>query len=47
MQCRNANLNLTVVMVTTNGFILQIINQLIESWGVRLTCLDCKALDFD
>ena len=27
---------------TTNGFIFQIINSLIESWGVRLTCFDCK-----
>ena len=45
--CRNADLNLTVVMVMTNGFIFQIINSLIECWGVRLTCLDCKALDFD
>ena len=26
---------------TTNRFIFQIINLLIESWGVRLTCLDC------
>ena len=24
------------------GFIFQIINSLIEYWGVRLTCLDCK-----
>ena len=38
--CRNADLNLTVVMVATNGFIFQIINSLIESWGVPLTSLD-------
>ena len=25
-----------------NGFTFQIINSLIESWGVRLTCLDCN-----
>ena len=40
--CRNAALNLTPVTGTTNGFIFQIINSLIESWGVRLTCFDCK-----
>ena len=40
--CRNAALNLTPVMGTTNEFIFQIINSLIESWGVCLTCLDCK-----
>ena len=42
--CRNAHLNLTLVTGTTNGFIIQIINSLIESWGwgVRLTCLDCN-----
>ena len=27
-----------------NGFIFQIINSLIESWGVCLTCLDCNNL---
>ena len=42
--CRNAALNLTPVTGTTNGFIFQIINSLIESWGVRLTWLDCKTL---
>ena len=31
--CRNAALNLTPVTGTTNGFIFQIINSLIESWG--------------
>ena len=35
-------LNLTPVTGTTNGFIFQIINSLIESWGVRLTWFDCK-----
>ena len=40
--CRNAALNLTPVTGTTNGFIFQIINLLIEFWGVRLTCLDCN-----
>ena len=39
---RNAPLNLTRVMGTTNGFIFQIINSLIESWGVRKTCLECN-----
>ena len=39
---RNAALNLTSVTGTTNGFIFQIINSLIESWGVRLTLFDCK-----
>ena len=42
--CRNADLNLTLVAGTTNGFIFQIINSLLESQGVRLTCLDCKEL---
>ena len=40
--CRNAALNLTPVTGTTNGFIFQIINSLIESWEVRLTWFDCK-----
>ena len=40
--CSNSDLNLTLVTGTTNGFIFQIINSLIESWGVRLTCFDCK-----
>ena len=40
--CRNAALNLTPVMETTNRFIFQIINSVTESWGVRLTCLDCN-----
>ena len=40
--CRNAALNLTPVTGTTNGFIFQIINSLIESCGVRFTCLDCN-----
>ena len=40
--CRNAVLNLTPVTGTTNGFIFQIINSLIESWGVRLTWFDCN-----
>ena len=38
----NSDLNLTLVMGTTNGFIFQIIISLIESWGVRLTCFDCN-----
>ena len=40
--CRNAALNLTPVTGTTNRFIFQIINSLIESWGVRLTWFDCN-----
>ena len=40
--CRNAALNLIPVTGTTNGFIFQITNSLIESCGVRLTCLDCN-----
>ena len=43
--CKNAALNLTPVTGTTNGFIFQIINSLIESWGVRLTWFDCKLLN--
>ena len=43
--CRNADLNLTLVTGRTNKFIFQIINSLIESWGVRLTCLDCNCTD--
>ena len=31
--CRNVNLNLTLVLGTTNGFIFQITNSLIEYWG--------------
>ena len=42
--CRNAALNLTPVTGTTNGFISEIINSLIESWGVRLTWFDCNTL---
>ena len=40
--CRNADLNLTVITGTTNGFIFQTINLLMGSLGVRLTCLDCN-----
>ena len=40
--CRNDALNLTPVTGTTNEFIFQIINSLIESWGVRLSWFDCK-----
>ena len=32
-ECRNADLNLTLDTGATNGFIFQIINSLIESWG--------------
>ena len=39
--CGNAYLNLTLVMETTNGFTFQMVSSLVESWGVRLTCLDC------
>ena len=35
-------MNLTLVTGTTDGFIFQIINSLIETWGVRLTCFDCN-----
>ena len=42
--CRNANLNLTLVTATANGFVFQIINSLLESWGVRLTWFDCNHL---
>ena len=34
--CRIADLNLTLVMGTTNKLIFQIINSLIESWGSML-----------
>ena len=40
--CSNSDLNLTLVTGTTNGLNFQIINSLIASWGVRLTCFDCK-----
>ena len=40
--CSNSDLSLTPVTGTTNGFIFQIINSLIESWGVHLTCFDCN-----
>ena len=39
--CRNAALNLTPVTGTTNGFIFQIINSLIEAWGYAWPVL-CK-----
>ena len=39
--CRNAALNLTPVTGTTNRFIFQIINSLIESWGYAWPVL-CK-----
>ena len=42
--CRNTDLNLTSVTGTINGFIFQIINSLIEFWGVCLTCLDRKKI---
>ena len=32
--CSNSDLNLTLIMGTTNEFIFEIINSLIESWGV-------------
>ena len=38
----NFEFNLTLVMGMTTGFIFQIINSLIESWGVHLTCFDGK-----
>ena len=41
MHIKEADLNLTQVKGTTNGFIFQIINSSIESWGICLTCLDC------
>ena len=44
--CRNAALNLTPVTGTTNGFTFQMINSLIESWGVCLTCFDCNKKNF-
>ena len=34
--CRNADFNFTLVMGTTKGFIFQIINSLMESWGLRM-----------
>ena len=46
--CRNNDLNLTQVTETTNGFIFQIINSLIESWGggrVSLACFDCNKFE--
>ena len=38
--CKNAEMNLK--STTTHGFNSRIINSLIESWGVNLTCLDCN-----
>ena len=43
--CRNAALNLTPVTGMTNGFIFQIINSMIEFWGVRLTWFDCNVFE--
>ena len=47
--CRNAVLNLTPVTGTTNGFIFQIINSLIESWilGGRYACLGLTVSGFE
>ena len=42
--CTNAALNLTSLTGTSNGFIFQIINSLLECWGVRLTCLDRRII---
>ena len=35
--CRNADLNLRLVVAVSNRFIFQIIDSLMQSWGVRLT----------
>ena len=43
LHMRKADLNLTLVTGMTNGFIFQIINSLIEPWGVCLTYLDCNS----
>ena len=43
--CRNAALNLTPGTGTSNGFIFQIINSLMESWGVGLTWFDCNRMN--
>ena len=40
--CKNADLNLRLVVATSNRFIFQIIDSLIQSLGLRLTCLDCN-----
>ena len=40
---RNADLILTLVTGTINGFIVQIINSLMYSWRVRLTLVDCDS----
>ena len=43
--CRNADLNLLLVAATTNRFSFQIIDSLMESMGVRLTCcVNCNQL---
>ena len=42
--CRTAALMLTPVTGTTKRFIFQIINSVIQSWGVRLTWFDCKII---
>ena len=44
--CSNSDLNLQPVTRTTNGFIFPVINSLIESWGVRLACFDCKKMTY-
>ena len=35
--CRNADLNLRLVVAMSNRFIFQIISSLMQSWGVHLT----------
>ena len=40
--CRAADLNSRLVVATTNVLIFQISNLLMQSWKVRLTCLECK-----
>ena len=37
--CKNTEMNLK--STTTHAFNFRIINSLIQSWGVHLTCLDC------
>ena len=39
-ECSGMNLKSTVA---TDGFNFRIINSLMESWGVRLTWIDCKS----
>ena len=38
----HTGMQMNLKSTTTNGFNIRIINSLMESWGIRLTWLDCN-----